>query len=188
MAPRRRAGRNPSGVNRRMLNQRQKLTAQRLPVYQGPSPAPQQGPSLRIPQGMMGERPPAPPASARPAPGPDIWNPNSYKGGRPPMPKGSGNPLGFIRQAFGLLGGPVSTAAMVMEPRPFADGTLRGAMLRGDYKPMQGPPEPAVPTKPQAQRLSAAAMSFDRAFAAARRAGKDVFTWRGKRYTTELAD
>ena len=189
MAPRRRAGRNPSGVNRRMLNQRQKLTAQRLPVYQGPSPAPQQGPSLRIPQGMMGERPPAPPASARPAPGPDIWNPNSYKGGRPPMPKGSGNPLGFIRQAFGLLGGPATTAAMVMEPTPAGQGsTMREALLRGDYKPMQGPPEPAVPTKPQAQRLSAAARSFDRAFAAARRAGKDAFTWRGKRYTTELAD
>ena len=187
MAPRRRrAGRNPSGVNRNMLNQRQKLTAQRLPVYQGPSPAPQQGPSLRIPQGVLGDRPPAS-AAARPAPGPDIWKPGSYKGGTPPMPKGSGNPLQMIRQMFGLMGGPATTAAMVMEPTAFGDGTLEAAKARGDYTTPKAP-EPTVVNKPQAQRLSAAARSFDRAFAAARRQGKDVFTWRGKRYTTELAD
>lgn len=184
MAPRRRAGRNPSGVNRRMLTQRQKLTAQRLPTFQGPSPAPQQGPSLRIPQGLMGTRPPAPPAAARPAPGPDIFNPSAYQGGRPPMPKGSGNPLGFLQSALSLLGGPASTAMMVMNPRPTADGTLKAALKRGDYKPMQGPPKPKAPMK---RNLSAAAKDFDRTFAQARAEGLTEFTWRGRRYNTRYA-
>jgi len=184
MAPRRRAGRNPSGVNRRMLTQRQKLTAQRLPTFQGPSPAPQQGPRLAIPRNLVSEIP----ARTRPAPGPDIWNPGSYQGGRPPMPKGSGNPLQFLQSAFALLGGPVTTAAEVMRPTALADGTLRGAMLRGDYKPMQGPPAPKVTTTAsKKQQLSAGAKSFDRAFAAARAAGKSEFTWRGKRYNTRYA-
>ena len=188
MAPRRRAGRNPSGVNRRMLTQRQKLTAQRLPTFQGPSPAPQQGPSLRIPQGVMGTRQ-QPPVTTRPAPGPDIWNPGSYQGGRPPMPKGSGNPLQFLQSAFALLGGPASTAIMASAPTAVGEGsTMREAMLRGDYRPMQGPPAPKVTTTTtKKQQLSAGAKSFDRAFAAARAAGKSDFTWRGKRYNTRYA-
>ena len=96
-----------------------------------------------------------------------------------------GNPLGFIRQAFALLGGPTSTAAMVMEPRPFADGTLEGARLRGDYKPMQGPPAPKV--KPRKAQLSASAQDFDRSFARARAEGLSEFTWRGRRYHTRYA-
>ena len=189
MAPRRRAGRNPSGVNRRMLNQRQKLAMQRNPLLQGPRNPPVQGPSLRIPtQGLMGTRQ-QPPAATRPAPGPDIFNPGSYQGGRPPMPKGSGNPVQLISQMFGLLGGPASTALTVMNPRPLANGTLRAALERGDYKPMQGPPAPKVTTKPakKPSKLSPAAVDFDRTFAKARAAGLDEFTWRGKRYNTRYA-
>jgi hypothetical protein len=37
-----------------------------------------------------------------------------------------------------------------------------------------------------AQRLSSAARDFDKTFAAARKAGKSEFTWRGKRYNTKL--
>lgn len=97
----------------------------------------------------------------------------------PPMPKGSGSPLQLIRQMFGLLGGPASTAAMVMEPRPFADGTLQAARLRGDYKPSQN--------MRGADEGLTRAQSFDKAFAAARRAGKSEFTWRGGRYNTRMA-
>ena len=44
-------------------------------------------------------------------------------------------------------------------------------------------PKPTPKAKP---KLSSAAQSFDRAFAAARKGGKSVFTWRGKRYNTKL--
>jgi hypothetical protein len=37
---------------------------------------------------------------------------------------------------------PAGAAAAVMMPRATADGTLTGALQRGDYKPMQGPPVP----------------------------------------------
>jgi len=40
--------------------------------------------------------------------------------------------------------------------------------------------------KTGAERRRAAAASFDKEFAAARAAGKDVFTWRGKQYNTKL--
>ena len=183
MAPRR-ARRRPSGVNRRMLSQRQKLQMQRNPLLQGPRNPPVQGPSLRIPtQGLMGTRQASPPTT-RPAPGPDIWNPGSYRGGRPALPQGSGNPLQFLRSAFALLGGPVTTAAEVMRPTALADGTLSAAMARGDYTPPK--PKPPAP-KPQTQKLSAAAKSFDKAFAKARAAGLQEFTWRGRRYNTRYA-
>jgi len=183
MAPRK-ARRRPSGVNRRMLSQREKLAMQRNPLLQGPRNPPVQGPSLRIPtQGLMGTRQ-QPPAATRPAPGPDIFKPGSYQGGRPPMPQGSGNPLQFLRSAFALLGGPVTTAAEVMRPTALADGTLSAAMARGDYTPPK--PQPPAP-KPQAQKLSPAAKSFDNAFAKARANGMAEFTWRGKRYNTRYA-
>ena len=188
MAPRK-ARRRPSGVNRRMLSQREKLAMQRNPLLQGPRNPPVQGPSLRIPtQGLMGTRQ-QPPAATRPAPGPDIFKPGSYQGGRPPMPQGSGNPLQFLRSAFALLGGPASTAIMASAPTAVGEGsTMREAMLRGDYRPMQGPPAPRVATTTsKKQQLSAGAKAFDRAFAAARAAGKSEFTWRGKRYNTRYA-
>jgi hypothetical protein len=85
--------------------------------------------------------------------------------------------LGTIRS----LMGPAGAAAAVSAPRPTADGTLTAAMKRGDYKPRQGP---AVP-----KRLTQGGMdkgSFDKAFKASRTAGKKTFSWRGKKYTTEM--
>jgi hypothetical protein len=85
--------------------------------------------------------------------------------------------LGTIRS----LMGPVGAAAAVSAPRPTAAGTLTSAMKRGDYKPRQGP---AVP-----KRLTQGGMdkgSFDKAFKASRTAGKKTFSWRGKKYTTEM--
>ena len=40
--------------------------------------------------------------------------------------------------------------------------------------------------KANAQRRTAAAVNFDKAFASARKAGESEFTWRGKRYNTKL--
>ena len=42
------------------------------------------------------------------------------------------------------------------------------------------------PVQRPATKLSAAAKDFDANFAAARKAGKAEFTWRGKRYNTKL--
>jgi hypothetical protein len=73
----------------------------------------------------------------------------------------------------------LATAGTVVASEPLGDGTLRGAMQRGDYKPQQGPRNPD-------QGLNRA-QSFDKAFAAARKAGKAEFTWNGKRYNTRMA-
>jgi hypothetical protein len=54
-------------------------------------------------------------------------------------------------------------------------------MKRGDYKPRQGPNVP--------KRLTQGGMdkgSFNKAFKDSRTAGKKAFTWRGKKYTTEM--
>ncbi len=85
--------------------------------------------------------------------------------------------LGTIRSMMS----PAGAAMAAMAPRPAAKGTLTAAMKRGDYKPRQGP---AVP-----QRLTQGGMdkgSFDKAFKASRMAGKKTFSWRGKKYTTEM--
>lgn len=196
MAPRR-ARRRPSGVNRRMLSQRQKLQMQRNPLLQGPRNPPVQGPALRIPGGLMGSRPPAPPASARPAPGPDIWNPGSYRGGSSATAQ-AGQAAAVARNSGGILsmlGMPAALGALLgvgssmAFPGSGGRGTLTDAIKRGDYRPMQGPPAPkAKPApKPQTQKLSASAKSFDKAFAKARAAGLQEFTWRGRRYNTRYA-
>ena len=55
--------------------------------------------------------------------------------------------------------------------------------------PAEGPvnnPDYGKPVQRPAAKLSAAAKDFDASFAAARKAGKAEFTWRGKRYNTKL--
>ena len=95
---------------------------------------------------------------------------------------GQPNRMSLLGNILNLARGitPAGVASMVMQPRPTADGTLRGAMLRGDYKPSQN-------MRGSDEGLTRA-QSFDKAFAAARKAGKSEFTWRGKRYHTKLAE
>ena len=81
--------------------------------------------------------------------------------------------LGFARRPR------LATAAAALSANNTGDGTLQGALRRGDYKPQQGPRNPD-------QGLNRA-QSFDKAFAAARKAGKAEFTWNGKRYNTRYA-
>ena len=54
-----------------------------------------------------------------------------------------------------------------------ADGTVRSRKKVGPKKVGEG-------------KVGTEAQSFDRAFAAARKAGKSTFTWKGKKYTTKL--
>jgi len=194
MAPRR-ARRRPSGVNRRMLSQADKLRMQRNPLLQGPRNPPVQGPSLRIPtQGLMGTRQPV--TTTRPAPGPDIWNmPKPPAGGSVAAPVGGGGLMATlgIPAAIGTLLGIGSSMAF-----PSAAG--RGSTLQEqgiDPKAMAEASNRRIAAakraaeeatkRPQAQKLSPGARSFDNAFAKARAAGLSEFTWRGKRYNTRFA-
>ena len=85
-------------------------------------------------------------------------------------------------RALGTLGSRAGLAAVAAEgltARNTADGTLSAAMKRGDYKPMQGP-------KPKTTQASFNKKTFDQAFKSARTSGAKQFTWRGKKYTTEM--
>jgi hypothetical protein len=104
-------------------------------------------------------------------------------GGSARVTRGMGSRLATAAQIAKVAKGvtPATVAYETLKARPTADGTLTAAMKRGDYKPRQGP---AVP-----QRLTQGGMdkgSFDKAFKASRTAGKKTFTWRGKKYTTEM--
>jgi len=193
MAPRR-ARRRPSGVNRNFLSQRQKLAMQNNPLLQGPRNPPVQGPSLRIPSGLMGTRQPV--TTVRPAPGPDIWNmPKPPAGGSVAAPAGGGGLLATlgIPAAIGTLLGIGSSMAF-----PSAAG--RGSTLQEQGIDPQAMAEASnrriaaakraaeeANNRPQAQRLSPGARSFDKAFAEARSKGLSEFTWRGNRYNTRYA-
>jgi hypothetical protein len=48
-------------------------------------------------------------------------------------------------------------------------------------------PEYQISTQPQAKTVAPRDESFSEAFGAARRQGLKVFTWRGKKYTTQMA-
>ena len=99
------------------------------------------------------------------------------------MTRGKGSQLATVAKIASVAKGvsPATVAYETLKARPTADGTLTAAMKRGDYKPRQGP---AVP-----KRLTQGGMdkgSFNSAFKASRTAGKKAFTWRGKKYTTEM--
>jgi len=114
------------------------------------------------------------------------------------------NKLPGIKQAMalagGLRGGAAQAIADVVAPKPTAKGTLSAGGVQG----------PAMPKRLQQQGLDAqerkarqtlaarkrstgssaatpnTAKSFDDAFKDARRAKVGSFTWRGKKYTTEM--
>jgi hypothetical protein len=83
-------------------------------------------------------------------------------------------------------------AAAVMAPRPTAPGTLTAAKQAGLLKMRRKPTsQEASAMKAQESRLRAKnaqrkGSSFDDAFRDARRAKAKTFTWRGKKYTTEM--
>ena len=104
-------------------------------------------------------------------------------GGSARVTQGRGSQLATAAKIASVAKGvsPATVAYETLKARPTADGTLTAAMKRGDYKPRQGPNVP--------QRLTQGGMdkgSFNSAFKASRTAGKKAFTWRGKKYTTEM--
>ena len=136
----------------------------------GPRTAPVQGPMRRV-SGIIGDR-------------------QKVKDNRPPSPKrtprAATKPTSAAVKKLGIGGAAaavakgllLAAATEAVAPQKAADGTLTAARKRGDYKPKQGPRNP--------EKGMTRAQSFDKAFAAARKAGKKEFTWRGKKYHTRL--
>lgn len=88
-----------------------------------------------------------------------------------------GKPLAGAAALWGLTEGVFTRKA--------GDGTLKGKPSRPNT---QKPKPKAAPKKSAPKKssgLSAGAKSFDKAFAAARKAGKSTFTWRGRSYNTK---
>lgn len=77
---------------------------------------------------------------------------------------------------------PASVAAAVLAPRPTS--TKDTLTSQGIVGPKRVGPKIVGPKK-VGPKLSAA-KQFDKAFASARKAGKSTFTWRGKKYTTQV--
>tara|TARA_R100001163_G_C5048228_1_gene185273 strand:- start:197 stop:838 length:642 start_codon:yes stop_codon:yes gene_type:complete len=134
----------------------------------GPRSAPAQGPMRRV-SGVIGDRP-------------KVKNNTPPKPNRTPSPRPKATSAAVRKLGIGAGAATVGKALALLgiteglAPQKAADGTLDAARKRGDYKPKQGPANP--------EKGMTRAQSFDKAFAAARKAGKKEFTWRGKRYNT----
>ena len=140
----------------------------------GPRSAPAQGPMRRV-SGVIGDRQPVKnnqPPSPKRTPRAATTKPTSQAVKKLGI-GGAGAGAAGAGIAAGLL---LAAATEALAPQKAADGTLTAARKRGDYKPKQGPRNP--------EKGMTRAQSFDKAFAAARKAGKKEFTWRGKRYHT----
>ena len=153
---------------------------------QGPANPPQQGPSRRTPTAIGGD-------TGRRIPENKYGTKGTPKSG-PPRPAGP--------QA-GRVGSQLRTAAKVgtlLNPRSDVPAKVAAAasivsdLIRNTDKggPKKGTGKPTASMgkdyKKKEKELGrkAIASNFDQAFAAARRAGKKEFTWRGKRYNTKM--
>jgi hypothetical protein len=114
------------------------------------------------------------------------------------------NKLPGIKQAMalagGLRGGAVQAIADVVAPKPTAKGTLSAGGAQGPAMPKRLEQQGLAAQEAKARKALDArkkatgskeatpntAASFDDAFKDARRAKVKTFTWRGKKYTTEM--
>ena len=87
--------------------------------------------------------------------------------------------------AAGKLAGKAGLFYEGLKANNTATGTLEEARKKYGDKAIRPAPAKKAPPKKKSG-LSAGAKAFDKAFAAARKAGKKEFTWRGKRYHTRL--
>jgi hypothetical protein len=110
----------------------------------------------------------------------------------------------MVGKAALLLGGPkalaVKAVAETVAPRPTAKGTLSGGGAQGPAMPKRLEQQGLAAQERKARQALTArkkaagskeatpntAASFDDAFRDARRAKVKTFTWRGKKYTTEM--
>ena len=154
---------------------------------QGPANPPVQGPSRRVPTTMGGD-------TGRRIPENKYGTKGTPKSGPPKTAGPKASRVGSqIRTAakVGTLVNPradlqakaLAAASLAMD----AANALRRkpAAKKGTGKPMASMGKDYKAKEKELSR-KAIASNFDQAFAAARRAGKKTFTWRGKKYTTKL--
>jgi len=86
---------------------------------------------------------------------------------------------------------PTGAASAVTAPRPTAAGTMTAAQSGrapsrfANARDMAMKKASAIKGSPVVGPKKSAAQQFDSAFAAARKAGKKEFTWKGKKYNTK---
>ena len=165
----------------------------------GPKTPPVQGPYQRAAKGMLGSRGgpnkqkvPTPGTKARPA-----SNNRKATGGRLKIsPKHQRMAAAATRlvNPRGDAASKVGAAVALVEAATSSDS---GSKPKAKMRKAPGTSKKAVSQqkkdlkdakkKDKARNKKFSAKSFDNAFAAARKAGKKEFTWRGKRYNTKVA-
>lgn len=148
---------------------------------QGPRTAPQQGPERAV-RGLIGSRGkssyPKPPIPKPPkAPGRFVDKPQVQAN----VKALQSSPIGKLIKGVG--GGKAGLALSIAQ---IAKSALDSRKKKS--KPKKPMASMGKNYKSQEKELSrkAIASNFDRAFAAARKAGKKTFMWRGKKYTTKM--
>lgn len=183
---------------------------------QGPRSAPTQGPYQKPPTAMKSPAPtnyPTPPRGATPKisnVGPQIRQAKAVQQANPGRAARAARKAARGNFGVNMLRGGIQGLALELGMKMIesigTEGASKMSILgsMGDNAPAAKPkskpkskptpkptpkakPKPTPKPTPKAKpKLSAAAQSFDRAFAAARKSGKSVFTWRGKKYNTKL--
>ena len=147
---------------------------------QGPANPPQQGPSRRVPTTMGGDT-------------------GRRGGANQPARSGPPRPAGPKASRVGSQLRTAAKVGTIVNPRSDIPAkAVAAASLLADLmkQRQQGKAKPAkrgmssmgkdYKAKEKTLGRKAIAQSFDRAFAAARKAGKKTFTFRGKKYNTKL--
>ena len=148
---------------------------------QGPANPPVQGPSRRTPTAMGGDtgRRGGPNQPARSGPP----RPAGPRAGRIGSQMRTAASLGTLVNPRSDIPAKVVAAASIVSD--LLKNTSKGGSKKGTGKPMASMGKDYKAKEKEAGR-KAIASNFDQAFAAARRAGKKEFTWRGKRYNTKI--
>ena len=148
---------------------------------QGPANPPVQGPSRRTPTAIGGD-------TGR------RGGPNQPARSGPPRPAGPrASRIGSQMRTAASLGTlvnprsdvPAKVVAAASIVSDLLKNTSKGGSKKGTGKPMASMGKDYKAKEKELGR-KAIASNFDQAFAAARRAGKKTFTWRGKKYTTKM--
>ncbi len=148
---------------------------------QGPANPPVQGPSRRTPTAIGGDtgRRGGPNQPARSGPP----RPAGPRAGRIGSQMRTAASLGTLVNPRSDVPAKVVAAASIVSD--LLKNTGKGGAKKGTGKPMASMGKDYKAKEKEAGR-KAIASNFDQAFAAARRAGKKEFTWRGKRYNTKM--
>ena len=148
---------------------------------QGPANPPQQGPSRRTPTAMGGDTGRRGGANQPSRSGPP--RPAGPRAGRIGSQMRTAASLGTLVNPRSDVPAKVVAAASIVSD--LLKNTSKGGSKKGTGKPMASMGKDYKAKEKEAGR-KAIASNFDQAFAAARKAGKKEFTWRGKRYNTKM--